>query len=133
MRAILAGLLLVGGVAAAAAQDAVPDFTGTWSGKFEVIVMGRDAGSEGEVQEATVTFDLTRQQGRLLWGTVSSDKTEKRPIVLAFSLNNGTLLGSDSIGFHRLTVISENRMESCFSDNGSGSILASCGLIERAR
>lgn len=133
MRTVLAGLLLAGGVAGAVAQDSVPDFTGTWSGKFEVIVMGREAGSESEVQEATVTFELTKQDGRLLWGTVSSDKTEARPIVLAFSLNNGTLLGSDSIGFHRLTVISANRMESCFSDNGSGSILASCGIVERAQ
>lgn len=133
MRTILAGLLVAGGIAGAAAQDSVPDFIGTWTGKFEVIVMGRDAGSEGEVQETTVTFKLTRQDGRLLWGTVASDKTEPRPIVLAFSLNNGTLLGSDSIGFHRLTVISANRMESCFSDNGSGSILASCGILERAQ
>ena len=51
--------------------------------------------------------------------------------MLAFSLNNGTLIGSDSEGFHRLTVISENRMESCFTDNGGGSIFASCGLIEK--
>ena len=133
MRSILAAFLLVGASLGASAQDSVPNFTGTWTGKFQVIVMGRDATSAGEVQEATVTFELTKQDGRLLWGTVSSDKTKTRPIVLAFSLNNGTLIGSDSEGFHRLTVISENRMESCFTDNGGGSIFASCGLIEKSQ
>jgi hypothetical protein len=131
MRTILAGLLLAGAIAGAAAQDDVPDFTGTWSGTFDVIVLPRDGNGEGEVVQAAVTFELTKQSGRLLWGTVSSDKTETRPVALAFSLNNGTLLGSDSIGFHRLTVISANRMEACFSDNGSGSIIASCGVIRR--
>ncbi len=132
IRSILATVLLVGASVGASAQD-VPNYVGTWTGKFQVIVMGRDATSEGEVREATVIYELTKQDGRLLWGTVSSDKTKTRPIVLAFSLNNGTLVGSDSEGFHRLTVISDNRMESCFTDNGGGSIFASCGLIERSQ
>jgi hypothetical protein len=126
-------MLFLGAVGAAAAQDQVPDFTGTWSGEFEVVLMGRDPGSEGEVEKVTVTYSLARQDGRLIWGEVSSDRTKKRHLVLAFSLNNGTLVGSDTEALHRLTVISENWMESCFTDNGSGSILASCGLLHKAR
>ena len=132
MRSILAAILFLGATLIAGAQD-VPDFTGSWTGKFQVIVMGRDATSEGQVQEVTITYELSKQSGRLLWGTVLSDKTEKRPIVLAFSLNGGTLVGSDTAGFHRLTVISANRMESCFTDNGTGSIIATCGLIQKAQ
>lgn len=133
MRSFLAGMLLMGALGIAEAQDQVPDFTGTWSGEFDVIVMGREAGSEGKIEKATVTYNLANQNGRLVWGDVWSDKTEKRPIVLAFSLNNGTLLGSDTEAFHRLTVISANRMETCFGDNGSGSIFASCGLLHKAQ
>jgi hypothetical protein len=133
MRSILAGMLFLGAAGVAGAQDQVPDFTGTWSGEFEVILMGRDPGAEGQVVKVAVTYDLANQNGRLIWGDVSSDKTKKRPVVLAFSLNNGTLVGSDTEGLHRLTVISENRMESCFTDNGSGSILASCGILQRAQ
>jgi hypothetical protein len=57
----------------------------------------------------------------------------KRPVVLAFSLNNGTLLGSDTEAYHRITVISPSRMEACFGDNGSGSIFASCGVLHKAQ
>ena len=133
MRAILAGMLMLGAAGTAAAQDQVPDFTGRWAGEFDVILMGRDPGAEGSVEKVTVTYNLANQEGRAVWGDVSSDKTSgKRPIVLAFSLNNGTLLGSDTEGFHRLTVISPTRMEACFGDNGSGSIYASCGVLHKA-
>ena len=134
MRLILAGYLLVGASLGANAQESVPNFTGRWSGKLEVIVIDRTTGKVGQVQEVTITYDLTKQDGRLFWGTVVSDKTKTRPIVLAFSFNYGTLIGgSDAEGFHRLTVISENRMESCVTDNGAGLLLASCGLIQRAQ
>lgn len=133
MRSILAGLLFFGAAGVVGAQDQVPDFTGTWSGEFEVILMGRDPGSEGRIDKVMVTYSLANQDGRAVWGDVSSNTTEgKRPVVLAFSLNNGTLLGSDTVGFHRLTVISPNRMEACFGDNGSGSIFASCGVLHKA-
>jgi len=125
--------MLVGVTMGAAAQDDVPNFTGTWTGSFDVIVMGREAGAEGAVEKANLTYTLTHQEGRLLWGTVASDKTAERPIVLSFSFNNGTLIGSDTAGLHRITVISATRMESCFTDNGTGSILASCGIIELAQ
>jgi hypothetical protein len=132
MRSILAGMLLFGAAGMAAAQDEVPDFTGKWTGEFEVILMPR-AGGEGKVEKATVTYNLANQEGRVIWGEVSSDKTEgTRPLVLAFSMNNGTLLGSDSHATHRITVISPNRMEACFGDNGGDSIFASCGVLQKA-
>lgn len=130
-RTIVAAALVIGAMAGAEAQDAVPDFTGKWSGDFDVITLGRDAGAEGKVIKANVTYDLAHQDGRVIWGTVSSDKTEARPIVLSFSFNNGTLIGSDTMGFHRITIISPTRLESCFTDNGSGAIVSSCGIIER--
>lgn len=131
MRAILAALLTTGIASASAAQDLVPDFTGKWSGSFNIVRMDRDGGSMGNVEEVTVTYDLNGQDGRLIWGTVFSDVTEPRAIVLAFSLNNGTLVGSDTEGLHRITVISSNWLEICFTDNGSGSIVATCGLVKR--
>lgn len=130
-RTIFAAALLIGATAGAGAQDSVPDFTGTWSGDFDVITMGRDAGAEGKVVKASVTYDLAHQEGRLIWGSVTSDKTAARPIVLSFSFNNGTLIGSDTMGFHRITIISPTRLESCFTDNGAGAIVSSCGIIER--
>lgn len=67
-----------------------------------------------------------------MWGTVSSDAAAgNRPVVLAFSFNNGTLIGSDPTGLHRITIISPTRMESCFTDSGSGSLVATCGILDR--
>ena len=131
-RTIVAAALFLGATAGALAQDTVPNFVGTWWGEFEVAVMGRSAGADPQIEKVTITYDLTGQNDRLLWGTVSSDGAGgKRPIVLAFSFNNGTLIGSDTAGFHRITVISPTRMESCFTDNGSGSIAATCGILDR--
>ena len=129
---VAAAALLRGGAAGAQAQDTVPNFVGTWWGEFEVAVMGRSGGGTPQVEKVTYTYELTGQSDRLLWGTVSSDgSTGTRPIVLAFSFNNGTLIGSDPTGFHRFTVISPTRMESCFTDNGSGSLVATCGILDR--
>jgi hypothetical protein len=131
-RAIVVAALLLGGAGGAQAQDTVPNFVGTWWGEFEVAIMGRTAGTEPQIEKVTITYELTGQNDRLLWGTVSSDHTNgTRPIVLAFSFNNGTLIGSDTAGFHRFTVISPTRMESCFTDNGSGSLVATCGILDR--
>lgn len=126
----LAVVLGAGGVAAA--QDSAPNFTGVWTGTFRIVAVPRDGG-EGQVQEVPVTYDLNHQDGRLLWGTVWSDPAKKRPIALAFSMDNGTIVGSDSIGLHRLTVVTMTRMEACFTDSGNeGPVLASCGLINKA-
>jgi selenocysteine lyase/cysteine desulfurase len=46
----------------------------------------------------------------------------------------GRAVGSDSAGLHRITFISANRMETCFTDNGAAAVItATCGVIERAR
>ena len=131
-KTMLATALLLGTTAVAGAQDDTPDFTGTWTGDFDVVTMGRDAGAEGEVKKVEVTYDLQHQEGRLIWGTVTTGDGEARSIVLAFSLNNGTLVGSDTEGFHRITIMNRTRLESCFTDNGSGAILATCGIVAKA-
>jgi len=134
MRSIWAMLVLFCACLSAGAQESVPDFTGVWSGTFRQITLAKNDGGDAEVKEIQVTYELTKQDGRLLWGSVWSDPAKKRPVVLAFSLNNGTLVGSDSAGLHRITFISANRMETCFTDNGAAAVItATCGVIERAR
>ena len=135
MRSIWAMPALLCACMSAGAQEAVPDFTGVWSGTFRQVILADKAGSAAQVKEVKITYELTKQDERLLWGSVWSDPANKRPVVLAFSLNNGTLVGSDPLGLHRMTFISGNRMETCFTDKGSGGgeISATCGVIERAK
>ena len=125
--------LLLGATVAAGAQDDAPDFTGTWVGDFDVLAMGRTVGADAKVQKVKLTYDLEHQEGRLVWGTVKADDGAGRPIVLAFSLNNGTLIGSDTEGFHRITIMNPTRLESCFTDNGSGAIVATCGIVTKSQ
>ena len=61
--------------------------------------------------------------------TLQPDGSPIMEMIHAF--NNGTLIGSDTMGFHRITIISPTSLESCFTDNGSGAIVSSCGIIER--
>ena len=132
-KAVLAGLFVIGATMSAGAQDTVPSFLGTWWGDFEVALLQRSDGAAPQGQKEKLTYEITKQEGRLLWGTVTSDQGGgTRPMVLAFSFNNGTLIGSDTHGLHRLTVISPTRMESCFTDNGSGPLIATCGVLNRA-
>ncbi|MBN9023582.1 MAG: hypothetical protein J0H08_16145 [Rhizobiales bacterium] len=131
-RTLVAAALLLGTAMGAGAQDSAPDFTGTWIGDFDVVAMGRSADAKGEVRKVKVTYVLQHQEGRLIWGTVAADDGPGRPIVLAFSLNNGTLIGSDTEGLHRITIIAPTRLESCFTDNGSGAIVATCGIVTKS-
>jgi hypothetical protein len=134
-KTMMAAALLLSGTIGAGAQDDAPDFTGTWSGDFDVVTMGRDPGATGEVTKVAISYDFAHQEGRLIWGTVTFDKADPQPIVLAFSHNNGTLVGSDGAGyfFHRITIINRTRLESCFTDNGTGTLLATCGIIGKVQ
>lgn len=132
-KTILGAALLLGTTMAAGAQDPTPDFTGTWIGDFDVVTLGRSAGANGEVRKVKVTYALDHQEGRLIWGTVTADDGPGRPVVLAFSLNNGTLIGSDTEGFHRITIMNPTRLESCFTDNGSGALIATCGIVTKSQ
>ena len=146
MKRVLAFAIVLGSTFAAGAEEAglqqAPDLTGTWVGKARAVIFGQNAHHPGSqtvndpprVEEVTFTYEFEKQDGRLMWGTVWSDPTKKEPIALAFSFDNGTILGADTDGYHRLTIISETRLEACFTMNGlspTGSIVASCWIAER--
>jgi len=141
---ILSFLLATTGLASAAevGLQAAPDMRGTWTGTFRAIVFGQNAHHPGtqtnadppRIHEVNFTYELDNEDGRLIWGTVWSDPTKKEPIALAFSFDNGTILGADTDGYHRMTIISQDRMEACFTQNATGptgSIVASCTILER--
>ena len=130
---MLGAALLLGTAMGAGAQDPTPDFTGTWIGDLEVVTLGRSADAKGAVTKVKVTYKLEHQEGRLVWGTVTADDGPGRPVALAFSLDNGTLVGSDTEGLHRLTIMNPTRLESCFTDNGSGAIIATCGIVTKTQ
>lgn len=52
------------------------------------------------------------------------------------STDNRLIIGADADGYFRITLLSRDRMEKCYAQNStspSGSIVATCYMMERAR
>ena len=146
MRRLTSALMLLGIVATAAgAQDAIPDLKGTWSGKGKAIIFGNNAHHPGSqtaadsprVREIEATYVVEGQDGRVAWGRSSSAvaKTQE-PFAWAIAGDNKTILGADMDGYFNITLVSSDRMEKCYTHNGtspSGSIVAACYAMDRVK
>ncbi len=138
----LPATLLFGCLAAAQAQEAVPDLTGMWSGVARSIVLGSGYHHPGtettedppRLREIRFTYSVERQDGALLRGTTSSP-SYREPFAWAISRDNRTIYGADTDGQYRLTILAANQMELCYTHTAlspTKSIVASCFLIDRA-
>jgi hypothetical protein len=142
---VIAAALLGAAAAGASAQDAVPDLKGAWSGKGKSIVFGNNPHHPGShtsagpprVRDIEATHFVEGQDGRLAWGRSSSSLADtKEPFAWAISSDNKTIVGTDVDGYFRITLISPDRMEKCYTHNGSGptqSIVATCYMMDRVK
>ncbi len=142
MRAVPPAILLAAALLSpAGAQDAPPDLKGVWSGVARSVVLGsgfHHPGTETDkdpprVPEVRFTYTVRGQDDRLVWGTFSSPSYEE-PFAWAISRDNRTVVGADTDGQHRLTILGPDRMELCYTHSAlspTKSIVASCFLIER--
>jgi hypothetical protein len=128
--------------AAAAAQDATPDLRGTWRGVGKILLYGNTehlSGSPGVavIRDLDVSHTVLGQEGRLLWGTTSSANNDsKEPFAWAMSSDNKTILGADTDGYYRISVVSADRIEKCYVQNSSGprqAIVATCFMMNRVK
>jgi hypothetical protein len=146
MKYFVLALALLGTAAMAArAQDAIPDLRGTWTGKGQSIVFGHHPYHPGpqtvsdppRVRDIEATHVVAGQQGRVAWGTSSVTGSDtKDPFAWAISSDNKSIVGADSDGYFRITLLSPERMEKCYVHNGtspSGSIVATCYFMDRVK
>lgn len=145
MRCFGFALVLFGTVTAALAQDAIPDLKGTWSGKGNAIVFGSNPHHPGSqtatdpprVHEIEATYIVDGQDGRLAWGrSLSAVADTKEPFAWAIASDNKTIVGADMDGYFRITLVSPDRMEKCYTHNGtspSRSIVATCYFMDRVK
>ena len=146
MKRFAIALAVFGATATAAlAQDAIPDLKGTWTGKGKSVVFGNNAYNPGSQTAATqprvrdieATYVIEGQDGRLAWGHVLSPVIDpQEPIALAISSDNKTIVGADMDGYYRITLISPDRMEKCYAQNGtspSRSVVAACYMMDRVK
>jgi hypothetical protein len=144
MRCFALLLAIIGAATAARAQDAIPDLKGTWFGKGKVIVFGGHAHHPGvspdnppAVRDIEMTLLVEGQDGRLAWGRSSSANADtKEPFAWAISSDNKSIIGSDTDGSFRITLLAPDPMEKCYTHNGlspSKSIVAGCYPMERVK
>jgi hypothetical protein len=144
MRYFALVLAIIGTATAARAQDAIPDLKGTWVGKGSVIIFGGHAHHPGvpsdsppAVRNIEMTLLVEGQNGRLAWGRSSSANADtKEPFAWAISSDNKSIIGSDTDGSFRITLLGPDRMEKCYTHNGlspSKSIVAGCYPMERVK
>jgi hypothetical protein len=143
MKGYAATLAIIGFLpAAAAAQDAIPDLKGTWRGVGKILLYGNTehlSGAPGAavIRDLDVSHTVIGQEGRLLWGTTSSTNNDsKEPFAWAMSSDNKTILGADTDGYYRLTVVSADRIEKCYVQNSAGprqAIVATCFMMNKVK
>ena len=146
MRCLIFALALLGaGVTVTQAQDSIPNLKGTWSGKGKTIVFGNNRYHPGSqtttspprVRDIEATHVVEGQEGRLVWGRSSSSVADtKEPFAWAIASDNKTIVGADMDGNFRITLISPDRMEKCYTHNAtspSKSIVATCYMMNRVK
>jgi hypothetical protein len=144
MKRVAVMLIVMGFSAAAAAQNAIPDLKGTWTGKGQSVVYGSNqhhpggqAGDTPRVQEIEFSFVVTGQEGRGAWGyNLSSVAQTREPFAWSLSTNGRTAIGADTDGYYQITLESADLMELCYAHNRlspSGSIVTSCALYKRVQ
>jgi hypothetical protein len=140
--AIMAALMLLVTAGTAAAQDAtIPSLKGKWSGTGKILVYGTTEHLKGSpdnavVHDLTVTHTVLGQEGRLVWGTTSSTNDDsKEPFAWALASDNKTIVGADSDGYYRLTLLGPDRMEKCYAQSAASqrhATVATCFVMTRS-
>lgn len=146
MKHLVLTLALLGSViSVASSEELIPDLRGTWTGKGKAIVFGNDAHHPGSqtsddpprVRDIAATHVVEGQQGRVAWGRSSSTESDtKEPFAWTISSDNRSILGADTDGYFRITLLIADRMEKCYVHNGvspSKSIVATCYIMTRQK
>jgi hypothetical protein len=127
---------------AADAQDAIPQLKGTWKGTGKILLFGTTEHLSGSPQNAVVrdlevTHTVTGQDGRLIWGTTSSANNDsKEPFAWALAADNRSIIGADTDGYYRITIVSADRIEKCYAQSATGprrAIVATCFMMDRVK
>ena len=112
--------LLAACVAAAVAQDAIPNLRGTWSGTGKAIVFGSNLHHPGtqtaadapRVREIDATYTVEGQDGSLACGHSSSAVADtKEPFAWTIASDNKTVLGADMDGYFHISLVTPDRIE----------------------
>jgi hypothetical protein len=89
------------------------------------------------VRDLEVTHTVVGQDGPLIWGTTSSANNDsKEPFAWALSQDNKTIVGADTDGYYRITILSADQIEKCYAQSALGprhAIVATCFVMNRVK
>ena len=137
--AVLGAVLALNVSGIAAAEDAIPNLAGTWTGTFLGGV--RSGGGDlapadpkptfvNENMNRVYTLKIDEQQGRGIIGTWSSVSGSER-IQGVVRLDNQTVLFVDTDSYQTAKIISANELEFCNQTTNAKDMFAFCFLLKR--
>ena len=144
MRYVATALAVLLSTMAAQAQT-VPDLKGTWTGKGKSVVYGTNPHHPGSapnentprIRDYDFTMVVTGQDGPLVWGQNHSGvSATPEPFAWAIASDGKTIVGTDTDGYYRITLVSADRLELCYTHAGTSptkSIVAACGMYDRKK
>ena len=115
----------------AAAEPAIPDLRGTWTGQSESVVRGAGnphhrakAADEPRFSSVPFTMVIDKQDGRRFSGTWSSPRSKET--IIAVLSRSSAIYAVDDDGYTIGTILAPDRMEFCYLQQGPGVRVASC-------
>jgi hypothetical protein len=127
--------------ASTSARDAIPDLKGTWSGRGKSIVFGTNPHHPGSqtpadpprLRDIEATYIVDGQEGRLACGrSPSAAANTQEPFAWAIASDNKTIVGAVMDGYFRITLISPDSIEKCYTHNGTSPTHAIVATLPRA-
>jgi hypothetical protein len=120
----------------AAAEPAIPDLRGTWTGQSETIIRGRgnphhggESSAEPRLSSVPFTLIVDKQDGRRFSGTFSSPRSKEA--VVAVISRTGTIYLMDDDGYTIGTMLAPNRIELCYMQQSPDLHIASCAELTK--
>ena len=122
---VFLGALIGLGLASIVTADEYPSMVGTWKGTSEAVVLGdalyyKNNTKDGTPRMSSAEFvlDLTHQDGRRIWGSLSSNDM-KEPWIGVFWNDKESLQAVDSNGHITGRILDANTMEVVYSQIGN--------------
>ncbi len=140
-----AALLLTGAAAAQTtpAATALPDLKGTWVGKGESIVDGpaghhppgvtAKAAGTYRLREETFTVRIEGQEGRRVWGNISSSQRVGERLIGSIAADNKAVYFVSGEGYIDGVVVDANTMDICYRHVLPGSAVVACNQWVRQK
>jgi len=118
-------------------QPAIPNLTGTWNVNTQgaVILKSAEPGQWTHVKDEYSTFAgqmlLTKQQGRVLYGTLTTSRGPNENFIGVISQDNKNAYCADQDGFFDLQIVNNDQMNSVYRQVTANDIVAATGTWTR--